>query len=102
MRHPECPDVHLGSCPKCERLWKRDHLKRSSAVERRAVNPQVEGSSPSATKSERLDRARKALTRAEISRRQRERDPEGYRKRNRERMRRVRKSRKSDGPQEQP
>lgn len=23
-RHPECPDVHLGSCPNCRRLWIRD------------------------------------------------------------------------------
>lgn len=47
-RHPECPDVHLGECPKCKRLYGRDRLERSSAVERRPVKSQVEGSSPSA------------------------------------------------------
>ena len=23
-RHPKCPNVHVGSCPECRRLWIRD------------------------------------------------------------------------------
>lgn len=115
-RHPDCPDVHLGSCPTCKRLWERDarvEIERPSVSEAGASSVDVEAVAGSAdvdrrsdldgavgdseapdvsTKAEKIDVAKKALSRAEISRRQREKDPEGYRKWNRERMRRRRKS----------
>lgn len=59
-RHPECPDVHLGSCPKCERLWKLDRLERSSAVEQRPLKSSVAGSTPAAPTKEVQDEVSEA------------------------------------------
>lgn len=120
-RHPDCPDVHMGSCPNCRRLYERDKRSAESSVaedipdateaaERGSPLVGTDGDiparssrAPDVSKTDRLQAARKALTRAEISRRQREKDPEGYRKWNRERMkeRRRAKSRKPDGSPEQ-
>lgn len=53
------------------------------------------GGADVSSKASRIDEAKRALTRAEISRRQREKDPEGYKKWNRERMKERRKRGKS-------
>ena len=84
-RHPDCPDVHLGSCPKCERLWKLDtatSVDVAQRQERRSPKPRVEGSSPSV--------GAKPLTPAEKQRRYRQRHLERVRKMDRERKRRAR------------
>lgn len=64
-RHPECPDVHLGGCPKCRRLWERDlarspkpateKLASSSAAEQRPVKSRVVGSNPTSSAKNRVD-----------------------------------------------
>lgn len=52
------------------------------------------GVGQSSPKDERIETAKQALSRAEISRRQREKDPEAYKKWNRERMKALRAKRK--------
>jgi Zn-finger nucleic acid-binding protein len=85
-RHPRCPDVHLGLCPKCRRLWAAELTDKAKA--REAVSDEPRSLEPSRG-GKRVVKSR-PFTRAEISRRQRERDPEAYRAWNRERMKRKR------------
>lgn len=96
-RHPDCPDVHLGSCPKCERLWKRDAARQGSVHEQSAVGAVDAGSpgqsaDPSSVPLEVSGSGApsKALTPAEKQRRYRQRHGDRVRKLNRERMRRSR------------
>lgn len=43
VRHPDCPDVHLGVCSKCRRLYERDRKNaKSSALAKMVVCPEDE------------------------------------------------------------
>ena len=91
----------MGVCPKCRRLYERDEADRVEAThsgpasedtisDREDVaEPAVEepdDSCPAAPADE-----KQALTNSERQQRHREKDPEGYRARNAERMRKRRK-----------
>lgn len=39
VRHPDCPDVHIGVCPKCWRLYARDAKAAEEEVEAVPARP---------------------------------------------------------------
>lgn len=105
-----CGKVHMPNmpCRECDRARNRD---ATPPVKQEAVaSPHIARKRPPKTpkplsdsgpnvnapsKAERIEVAREALTRAEISRRHREKDPEAYKKWNRERMKARRAKEKS-------
>lgn len=88
----------MGVCPKCRRLYERDRqkLELMDSVPKLTADEveQLEADLRSGpeTIADRVKEARldEALTAAERQKRFREKDREGYRRRNRERMRRKR------------
>lgn len=109
IRHPECPDVHLGVCPKCRRLYARDtssepdegisgRTGRDDQALAEEPSPQSTPSEdvPSAPKETRLNVARTVLTDAQRSKRYREKRGDAYRDWNRERMKEYRRAKKAD------
>lgn len=101
MRHPDCPDVHIGICPKCRRLYERDRLgvERTDKAKAREVVPGAGERSVEPRSSEPSrggKRVVQSLTNAERQKRWRERRGDEYREWNRERMRRKRNAQKAD------
>lgn len=95
-RHPECPDVHMGVCPKCRRLYERDRKAAeriedasSEAVPALSVLEDVGVEEVSAPPHPQCGE-RHILTNAERQKKWRDKDPEAYRVWNRERMRKRR------------
>ena len=96
-----CGTVHMPNfpCRECDRVRKNaekiaTHVQVSSrpddAPDESPTQDLAEIVDETPSKAERIETVKQALTRTEISRRHREKDPEEYRRRNRERMARKR------------
>lgn len=111
-RHPDCPDVHIGVCPTCRRLYARDESREppikheavadaseedghcETATKPKQVRPERSFTNAPSPSETRLDAAKRVLSSAERYARWRAKqireDPEGFRAREAARMKKRR------------